>query len=262
MEIIESQRIGVGLTHTFNPWGESNPAWSPDGNTIAYSAQDGAVDAANWCIFRKPSNGAGKEELLYKENGRLTVTDWSPDGKYILFTSRRRGSRNTTGALNLWLLPVAGDKPDDRQPTPYLSEPHYMNNGKFSPDGHWVAYVSDESNGNQIFVQSFPPGKGKFQVSQGGGTQLSWRADGKELYFIGAGGQLHAAEVQLQPQFQLGAVKPLFNLSLNLSANTEDDSAPRYAVTPDGKRILAASLSDVDTVPITLVLNWTGLLRK
>ncbi len=251
---------GVPTRFTFNPWMETNPAWSPDGNTIAYSAEDGAVGAANWCIFRKPSNGAGKEELLYKHNtgNRLTVTDWSPDGKHIMFSTLREGSGNSSAVQELRLLPVSGDKPEDRRPILYLSEPHNLFQGKFSPDGRWVAYVSDESNTNQVFVQSFPAGAGKFQVSQGGGVQPSWRADGKELYFIGANGLLYAAEVQTQSQFQIGAVKPLFQTSLNFVA----DSAPRYVVTPDGKRILSSSIGDDETAPITVVLNWTGLLRK
>jgi Tol biopolymer transport system component len=245
---------GIPTRLTFNPWPEEYPAWSPDGAYIAYSAELAATGSAAWGIYRKPSNGSGSEELLYQEAARLFVNDWSPDGKYILFG----GSPRIAGPSQLWLLPLSGAKPEDRKPISYVSGNAISGFGKFSPDGRWVAYTSEENGSAEVYVQSIPSGGGKFQISTNGGTQPVWRADGSELYYLAGNGYLTAVEVQTSSQFQMGKQTPLFYEQLGYGITY----AARYAVTNDGKRILGAPAKEEADQPITVVMNWTAMLKK
>ena len=151
---------------------------------------------------------------------------------------------------------------------PYLQTPFNETQGRFSPDGHWIVYTSDESGPNQyqIYVQSFPAGAGKFQVSTGaGGTQPRWRLDGKEIFYLAADGKLMAVKTQTAPQFEAAAPKTLFDPLIKRGP------APpfvffRYDVTADGKRFLVNSVSTVPdssaSAPITVVVNWLAALKR
>jgi Tol biopolymer transport system component len=111
--------------------------------------------------------------VLLKSAEPKAPHDWSPDGKFILY-----GLLSSKGATDLWLLPLFGDQ----KPTPFIQTEFNESQGRFSPDGRWVAYISNESGPFQIYVQSFPSSGGKWQVSTNGGAQPQWRRDGKELF--------------------------------------------------------------------------------
>src|SRR5262249_36630279 len=138
--------------------------------------------------------------------------DWSPDGRYLLYMAVDPKTRS-----DLWVLPVASGTAGDRKPVPYLRTPAWEAQGQFSPDGRWIAYTSDESGQSQIYVQSFPAGGGKYQVSTGGGTQPRWRRDGKELFYIAADGKLMAVDVKTAPKFEIDVPKALFDPHLLVS---------------------------------------------
>ncbi len=149
--------------------------------------------------------------------------------------------------------------PGDRKPMPYLQGPYSQQQGQFSPDGRWIAYASNESGSYQVYVQSFPAGGGKFQLSAEGGTQPIWRRDGKELFYIAADGRLMAVDIATAPKFQAGAPKALFNPQLVPGGPTSF----RYTVTPDGKRFLvSAPPEDPAAAPITVVVNWFAALKR
>ena len=169
---------------------------------------------------------------------------------------------------DLWVLPDPAGPPENHKPMPYLPTPFDKRQGQFSPDGHWIAYASDESGPlqYQIYVQSFPAGGGKFQVSTGaGGTQPRWRRDGKEIFYVAADGKLMAVESQTSPRFEAKAPKALFDPRIprnRLPAWLDFD----YDVTADGKRFLVNSaLTNPESsapAPITVVVNWLAALKR
>jgi Tol biopolymer transport system component len=227
--------------------------WSPDGTRLAFASRRGN-------IYQKDSSGSGNEVVLSKSGA---PTDWSPDGRYLLYTVL-----DTKTSTDLWVLGDLSGPSENHKPMPYLQTQFNERQGQFSPDGHWIAYTSDESGPGQyqIYVQSFPAGAGKFQVSTGGGgTQPRWRRDGKEIFYLAADGKLMAVGVQTAPKFEVGAPKALFDPMIPRGR------APpavffRYDVTVDGKRFLVNSVSTAPEssapAPITVVVNWLAALKR
>jgi Tol biopolymer transport system component len=148
--------------------------------------------------------------------------DWSSDDKWILY-----GQQDQRTALDLWLLPLEGD----RKPIPYLRTPFNETNAAFSPDGRWIAYQSDESGQNQIYVQTIPASGAKYQISTAGGTQPTWRRDGKELFYVSADQRLMAVPIALGARVEPGTPEALFPV-FQVAALTG------YAPSRDGQRFL------------------------
>ncbi|MBI5867557.1 MAG: PD40 domain-containing protein, partial [candidate division Zixibacteria bacterium] len=153
------------------------PTWSPDGSRIAYSwGRESFLD-----IYLKPSTGAGAEEPLLVSNFFNRVTDWSADGRYIMF--RHRDSAQSQD--DAWVSPINTEiSGATRQPRSFESTRFDEDCGTFSPDSRWIAYSSDESGTYEIYVKPFPGPGGKWQVSTRSGSYPTWRRDGRELYFI------------------------------------------------------------------------------
>jgi Tol biopolymer transport system component len=217
---------------------------------------------------------------------------WSPDDKWLVFASNRKGpldlyqraasgtgqdeillSSATTsrfptdwsGATGLiaffttvpkadiWTLSVA-----ERKATPFLATPFQEGSPQFSPDGRWMAYGSTESGTVEIFVQAFPASGGKWQISTAGGSYPRWRRDGKELYYIAPDNTLMAVEIATGSGFGAGTPKPLFRAPMK-----SFDIGFQYDVSPDGSRFLINTLAeDAQTSSITVVQNWTAELKK
>ena len=234
---------GVTSRLTFDPATENLAMWSPDGLRILFpSNRSGSFD-----LYIKAATGAGPEELLIKL-GTPTGwgADWSRDGRFILY--QIPGAK--TGQ-DLWIAPQSGDK----KAFPYLQTQFNEQDGAFSPDGRWIAYVSDESGRDEVYVQAFPASGGKWQVSSGGGTEAAWRKDGSELFFMAADRNLMAVPVKLGATFEAGLAKPLFPLPVSAGKHS-------YAIASDGQHFLTARLVGETTTPITVVLNWTAGLKK
>ena len=235
---------------TFDPALEFEPVWSPDGRTIAFlSTRMGHSD-----LYLKPANGSGAEELLYADDLQKFPTNWSPDGKFLLYYAEG----GLQGA-DLFLLPLAPERPGvPLKPVPFLQTRFNERFGRFSPDGRWVAYTSDESRVPEIYVAPFTRPAEKHQISLNGGTRPRWRQDGKEIFYVTPSGRLMAAEVRISSgTVEVGAVHALFD-GIPLT-NTY-----LYDVSADGQRILAAvpAGSQKAPGPITLVQNWTSALKK
>jgi Tol biopolymer transport system component len=163
--------------------------------------------------------------------------------------------------IHLWVLALEGE----RKPTPYLKTEFTESQGRFSPDGHYVAYSSNASGKREIYVQPFPnPQGGKWKVSMGGGGQPRWRRDGKELFYISADSKMMAVEVSTAPVFKALVRKVLFAAPILDGGNT--NNVTRYDVTADGNKFLIDSVptdtSGRAVTPITVVLNWSAALKK
>ncbi len=226
------------------------PVWSADGSSVIFdSIRGGEVS-----LYLKLASGAGDEQLLLKSDaGYKYATSSSRDGRFLSYTVV-----NPETKTDLWVLPMQGD----RKPTPFLRTEFNERSGQFSPDGHWIAYISDESGSDEIYVREFSSGSaqgsgdaaGKWLISKGGGTYPRWRGDGKELFYVASGGKLTSVDISAKPVFQAGAPRPLFQLPPGFIGSE---------VTPDGGRFLIgvpAALSA--SVPFTVLLNWQATLKK
>jgi hypothetical protein len=166
---------------------------------------------------------------------------WSPDGRFILYWSELNNG-------DLMVLPLTGD----HKPFAFLSTPFNEQMGAFSPDGKWVAYQSNESGRDEIFVRPFPGPGGQWQVSTGGGNSPRWRADGNELYYLTADDTLMAVPVVAQRgTFAPGTPQALFQTHAAISADRQP-----YDVARDGRFLIATELETTSTEPIHLLLNW------
>jgi len=231
-----------------------NSIWSPDGGNIMYTSVWGRSGPLN--LLQKASSGSGDEELAFADNYDKYANSWSPDGRYMLYMSW-----DSATEFDLNVLPLFGD----RKPFPFLKTPFMETMGQFSPDGRWVVYVSNESGVNQVFVTPFPgPGR-KWLISTGAGDQPRWRRDGSEIFFVDYDSrQLMAASVNGKGRdFSVHAVNPLFDIRSSEMFSLSSYSGYRYDVSPDGRRFLAnMALEQTASTPITVVLNWTSLLKK
>jgi eukaryotic-like serine/threonine-protein kinase len=214
-----------------------SPVWSPDGKQLVYtSVRNGLM------FFLRPVAGNGQEEQVFVvQRGGYYPLSWSLDGKYLVF----RASVQETG-MDIWLLPWS-----DRKPQPLLQTKFNEQNGKISPDGNWLAYQSDESGNNEVYVTQFPQPARSWLISTSGGVNPSWRGDGKELYFV-SGNKLTAVSVTGGREFQFSTPQPLFEIE---GAN--------YAPSKDGQRFLVRVVTDkAPAPPINVVLNWTAQFQK
>jgi Tol biopolymer transport system component len=236
---------------TFEPTHEWLPVWSPDGQQIAYGSTQGE-GAEKVCV--KPSSGAGETRILFAPDQGARPNDWSADGSYIVCEV---GS--TAVDRDLWVLPVDGTDAGD--PFPFLETEADEFMGQLSPDGKWMAYASKESGRTEIYVRPFPSGGGKWQISTEGATQPRWRADGKELYFLGLDQTVVAVPIESgRPGFRTGRSEKLFHAPLLANAVGTDE----YVPSSDGQRFLIAySIEEAGlSTPITVVLDWQEALKR
>jgi serine/threonine protein kinase len=247
----------ISSRFTFESTGGGNGIWSPDGSQIIYAG--GGGQSAD--IFRKSSNGAAKEEVLFHSDTVKTPLDWSSDGRWLLYAERGKDT-----GFDLWALPDAnGPAGLERKPIPYLVTPFNEAQAKFSPDGKWVAYSSNESGTVEVYVRPFPASsEGKWLVSNGGGAQVRWRPDGKELFYIAPGGTLMAEDVHVTgSSFEVGAPKVLFRTEILGGAGGGPTNAWRYAISKDGQRFLInVTAEETASLPITVVTNWPTELKN
>ncbi len=235
---------------TFHAARDSHPVWSPDGGRIAFaSARDGPLN-----LYVKAASGAGEEELLLKTDLPKYPSDWTRDGRYLVYSA---SDPKTTG--DIWILPLSGPEGAPRKPQLYLQTEFNETHGQVSPDGKYLAYTSNETGRYEVYARPFPSAAGgRWMVSSEGGGQPRWRRDGKELYFIAPDKKLMAVEVKTGPTFERGTPKPLFDSRLGGIYAVSGRVAFLYAPSADGQRFLAAATSETDTSPIAVVLNWAA----
>jgi serine/threonine protein kinase len=234
------------ITSRFTRGSSNVPVWSPDGGTVAFAfAHSGKLN-----IYRRPSNMGGPEEALLQLGASPVVypSDWSADGRYVAYF---RTDPKTQ--LDIWVMPQFGD----RKPFLFAHGDYNESQGQFSPDGNWMAYVSDESGSPQVWVQSFPALTGKWQVSTDGGSEPRWRRDGKELFYVAPNRKMMSVAVKTSATFQADAPRALFDTTLTFAPLRQN-----YSVATDGQRFLLNVPAGGAAPPMTIVLNWTAGLKK
>jgi len=236
---------------TFDAPTKFQPAWSPDGQTIAYVAQGSAGAAGDSTLYLMPANGGGKPRLFVHENGVAPAfPSWTPDARYLLYTAQV----GPTGH-SIYSVPADGQE----KPTLLISPANPQANishFRISPDGRWIAYVSTESGQEQVYVTAASGQGGKWQVSVNGGDFPAWRGDGKELFYFDAADTLYSAEIAGKgSSLEVGQVRQLFH---------QDSSAigVAYDASSDGKKFLFNVGTQDSSAPLNLVVNWTAELKK
>ncbi|MFN0150151.1 MAG: protein kinase domain-containing protein [bacterium] len=219
---------------------EATIAWSPDGRQMAFvSKQSGRSE-----IYVGSADGGGEPELVPTTDAQFKyVNDWSPDGEFVVFHTTTASMGN-----DLWLLPMRGE----RKPAPYLQTPFHEARARVSPDGRWLAYMSNESGGTDVYVQSFPnPGK-KVRVSRDGGLFPRWTRGGKELIY-NRGGTLMSVPIEAGDEFRPGVPRPLVTLSTGITG---------LAMSADGERILVSEAAAAPHRTIRLFSDWAAALPR
>jgi Tol biopolymer transport system component len=234
------------------PPGWAYPVWSPDGSELAYATWD-LVGVPRYEIRRRRADRSGDEETLLRTPTVLYPWDWSPDGASIVYGDD----------ADLLLLPLAGE----RSPVPLVAGPGLQTCAQLSPDGHLVAYVSNEQGRFEVFVGTVPSSGAVWQISTGGGSMPRWRRDGGELYFRAVDGTLMVVA--------LGAAD---GSAAAAAAAIEERTAPRplfagipsegnipqltYSPSDDGQRFLVSASRDAAQPPITVVVEWQAALER
>jgi eukaryotic-like serine/threonine-protein kinase len=174
-------------------------------------------------------------------------TDWSPDARHILFQEDDPKTRT-----DLWVLEMP-----ERKAVPYLRTQFIERDGRFSPDGRWVAYVSNESGRDEVYVRPFPSRSGKWPISIDGGIAPQWQSNGQELIYRTQNGVFMTVSVKTTPQLDSGIPRALF------TARIRNDLS--YSISKDGQRFLLNPTGPEPAPPappITVVTNWTTALKK
>ncbi len=236
------------------------PVWSPRGDYIVFTSnQKGAFN-----LYRKAASGSGQEELWLPNSSSDVASQWSKDGRYIVYVDNDPKTK-----YDLWVLPVEGAAAD-RKPIPFLRTEFNEVFGQLSPDSHWMAFTSDSSGRREVYVRPFPSAEGEWAISIAGGEQPRWRGDGKELFFVAADGKMMAVPVKAsapgveprsKPSFEPGVPVALFDAHM---ANSFGTLTFEYDVTADGRRFLinTASGAGATSPPLTVVTNWNAGLKK
>ena len=233
---------GVSQRLTSSTAVDRGPTWSPRGERIAFNSRR----AEDSVLYVTPSSGVGAEELLFKSDVPKSVTSWSRDERFLLFTAT-----NPATGTDVFLLPLEGD----RKPVPIVQSTFDESGARFSADTKWIAYASDLSGRSEIYVRPFDAATpasaagGATLVSKDGGGIPRWRRDGGELIFQSPDGSIMSVDIMLDGgQIRPGTPKLLFTLP----ADTFWDA------TDDGQRFLVAMpTAEGGLTPITVMMNWT-----
>ncbi|MEE8326649.1 MAG: protein kinase [candidate division NC10 bacterium] len=230
--------------------GGAHSVWTPDGTRVAFNHD---VSSSSSGLSWIPADGSGEAERLFEGSSHQERPDaWSPDGRLLAFSD----DRQSASGRDIWILPRDGE------PSPFLATPYTEDGPMFSPDGRWLAYVSDESGQREVYVQPYPGPGPRHPISAGGGRAPTWSGKGDELFYrSGDSTQMMVVPVETEPEFQAGTPQVLFE-----GQYRSDQGDAHYDVTPDGQRFLMIKESSGDSgespPELIVVLNWFEELKR
>jgi Tol biopolymer transport system component len=260
----DGRRVAVGITEhetqlwlydfsretltrfTFEGIVNLNAVWTPDGKRITFQSTKEGPPNIYW---QRADGSGGLERLTTSQNSNVPMS-WSPDGQQLTFIEVSPSTQR-----DIWVLRMS-----DRKAQPFLRTPFDESVPRFSPDGHWLAYVSNESGRYEVYVQPYPGPGGKWQISTEGGTEPAWNPSGHELFYR-SGDKMMAVDIATQPSFAAGKPRALFEGRYVATAAT----SPNYDVSPDGQRFLmlkSADAGEAAPMQINVVLNWFEELKR
>jgi eukaryotic-like serine/threonine-protein kinase len=241
---------GVANPFTFGDGSVNySPVWSPDGLQVAYGRPSGGSTLV------KPADGSSEPKTIASDLGSTYPTSWSPDGRSLAVQVQEL----KTGGFDIWIIPVDGS----RKPYPFIATPAWEGQGVFSPDGRWLAYISDESGRPELYAVPFPGPGEKRQISTGGAErqplqpEVFWSSDGRQIFYVQSSDRkLIAVDINAQGgKLEIGNSHPLFG-------GRPLPEGP-FDMTRDGKRLLAAvAVDEKSSSQLTLVTNWFAELKK
>ena len=220
-----------------------NPSWTPDGKRITFQSNETNL---SWQL----ADGSGGPERLTNSEHIKRADSWSPDGQLLAFTQF-----DPPTGRDIWMLRLS-----DRKAQPFLRTPFNESVPRFSPDGRWLTYVSNESGRYEIYVQPYPGPGGKLQISTEGGTEPTWNPNGRELFYR-SGNKMMAVAITTRPSFTASKPRVLFEGHYVPPPGTR----PNYDVSPDGQRFLMIKpnqAGDAAPAQINVVLNWFQELKR
>lgn len=220
------------------------PIWTPDGTALTYTALKGASN-----VFQTLANGSGMKDQLTASSYSSYPNSWSPDGKQLVFAQT-----DPSRANDIWVMPIEGFN----QARTFLQTAANEEQARVSPDGHWLAYLSNESGRDEVYVQAFPDPGGKWQISTEGGGEPLWSPNGKELFY--RSGDKMVVEVSTQPSFRANTPRVLFE------GQFAGPSRPLgfSAISPDGQHFLMQQVVEAPqpATQINFVQNWSEELKR
>jgi serine/threonine protein kinase len=228
---------------TFDPAWERMCVWSPDDQTIIFNSNR---DGNHYNLYLKNASGSGETTLLFKDEMDKYPTDWTADGRFMTYTS----TGDPQSKWDIWIMSMeSNEKGEEVQPYPLLNSKFFEGPAAFSPNGKWIAYNSDESGEDEVYVRPFSGPGGKWQISINGGYDPYWRQDGKEIYYGANNNKMMAVKVTSKGDIlEVGSVTVLFEMPTGANLR---------AVTKDGQRfILRVPIQEKYEQPLTLVMNW------
>ena len=234
---------GTRTRFTFGPGPSAAPVWSPDGSRLAYAGLEKGMVGT---VVVKPIGG-GPAETLFRGSGQFAPSSWSPDGRFLTLEVIRP---NTKTGSDVWVLPLFGE----RKPYPILESEFSEEGPRFSPDGRWISYVSDESGKGELYVTPFPSLQGKWQLSNGGAFAGGWCSSGTELTYLAANQDVMSVPVRVEGSAIDAALPKILFKSPRARTGTMTPSCDRALLGPLEAGTQSASLG--------LVSNWPALLKK
>jgi serine/threonine-protein kinase len=251
LDVVRGARTRI----TFTGNNRFYPIWTRDGSRLTFG--DGTTDTNR--VLWAPADGSGKSEVLMDTGTRRYPSSWSPDGRTLAFYVGPAGT--STNSRDLWLLHLDGDK---RTTAPFVETPFEERGGIFSPNGRWIAYVSNKSGQNDIYARPYPGPGGEVTVSVGGGQEPIWAPSGRELFYRHDGKLLAVSIAENASTLTVGSPSLVFTDPYRLDTGGANGGMANYDISPDGKQFVMVEepkAASQPTVHLQVVLNWFDELR-